>query len=189
MRQLSAREQTAIQTYTLKRLLSEAMAASPGKATLIDGPALINQLSRYTAKQQERLLGPGVAADLRELGNDLQFLFPKQGIQYGTSQSEVSVTSKSFFNPLALHKRLTWYVSAYITDQPQVLHWFADIHRADPALFRALIPGFGSWIVNSATSGPGHGRAQTPGTNRTGPLPPSPQPGEGGGGSGTGGPQ
>lgn len=151
---LNPDERSAVQVYNLKNLFSSAMEVQPNRTQMVNGAELAKQLRKYPEAQQDLLFPYGMASDLRQLGKDLEFLFPSRALGAGESQTATSVTSKGFLNPFALHKRVTWYVSGFITDQPMVLKWLADIHRRDPEAARMIMPGVGRWIVDSATRGP-----------------------------------
>lgn len=157
MAALNANERNSVHQYFLKRLFSRAMDETESRTPIINGDKLHAFLKQYTQKQQDLLLPYGMANDLQELGRDIKYLFPSvTGDEaFAGGQIAAGVTSKSYINPNALRKRIGFAISGWLTDRPAVLHWMADIHKKDPETAKMIMPGFGRWILNSASSGPG----------------------------------
>lgn len=157
MASLDPKERLAVQKFNLKNLLSAAMEETSAGTRQVSGTSIEKELAKYTEKQQDLLFPYGMAGDLRELAKDLRFMFPQSG-EYAESMTSMGVKSKGFFNPFALHKRVMWYLSGWLTDRPQVLHWFANLHARDPGAARQIMGGMSRWIANAALAGPSSGK-------------------------------
>ena len=157
MNAMSGAERKTVQQFNLKRLLSNAMEETTAGLRRVSGPSIEKELSKYSEKQQDLLFPYGMAGDLRELSKDLKFMFPQSG-QYAEPITAMNVKSKSFFNPMALHKRIGWFLSGWFTDRPQVLHWFANLHAKDPGLARKSMGTVARWVANAALMGPSGGK-------------------------------
>lgn len=160
MKSLTPTERRQVHVYNLKQLFASAMEETPAKTRSISGEKIHNYLAKLTEKQQDLLFPYGMASDLRNLGKDIRFLFPSKDLETGASMAAVSVTSKGFFNPFGLRKRIGWFVSGWLTDRPQVLSWFAQLHEKDPSTARQVMGAFGRWLINSEMAGPSGGKPQ-----------------------------
>lgn len=156
---LRPEQRQLVQQWAIKTMFQSALEETPERGVKVNGAALRKWTGQYTERQLDMLLGYGVAHDVLELGNDARFLFPDRAMGAGSSQAEVSVTSRGFFNPIGLSKRLSWYLTTLAVHQPQVLRWFAEVHQKDPGKARQLMGAFGRWAVNAESSGPGQSRA------------------------------
>lgn len=155
---LSPGERQEVQKYVITRMFGDVMETSAERAKEVKGDAIRSWLGRYTQDQLDAMMGYGVANDLARLGEKIAFVFPSKALEAGQSQAAVSVLNKGFFHPLALHKRMRWYMTNLIVHEPAVLRWFADISDKNPTAARVAGGMLGRWLVNSAMEGPGTGK-------------------------------
>ncbi|MDE2098995.1 MAG: hypothetical protein KGL39_17205 [Patescibacteria group bacterium] len=153
--QLSPVERQDVQLYTLMRMFSDTMGTTSERLKTVSGATIKNWLKRYTEEQQDALFGYGVAKDLARLGDQVNYVFRTDELATGGSMAAVSVTSKGFFHPLALHKRMQWLLTTLIVHQPKVLTWLADLSEHDPTMFRMMAGTMNRWLITAAMAGPG----------------------------------
>ena len=103
-----------------------------------------------------------MADSLRRLGDKINFVFPAATDQGAGSLAVNAVLNKNFFNPLALSKRVGWYASAWFTNRPAVLRWFADLAEKDPKAVETAMSATGRYLYNSAMTGPGRDKSKLP---------------------------
>lgn len=160
MASLTPQEQTEIHKYVVQKLFDEALELNSARQLVISGKKVRDFLSRYSPEQQNVILPYGMADSLKRLGDKINFVFPSLSGEIGNSHALAAnaVLTKSFINPLALSKRMSWYTSAWLTNRPAVLRWFADIAEKDPAAAEPAMSALGRYLYNDAMTGPGRKR-------------------------------
>lgn len=172
---MSPEERQTLHQYAIARLFNDVTETTPERLKTVKGDAIKGWLSKYTSEQQDALLGYGIANDLTRLGDKVNFVFRGDDLATGGSQAAVSVQSKGFFHPLALHKRMQWFFTTLVVHQPALLSWLADLSERDPTMFRLVANATNRWIATAAMTDP---RSGTPGMMSGGYPKPQTQPGQ-----------
>lgn len=155
MASLTAPERLEVHRYVMQKLFDEALELNPARQLTISGNKVREFLGRYSPEQQNVILPHGMADSLRRLGDKINFLFPSESGDWGGNLAVKAVLNRNFFNPLALSKRVGWYTSAWFTNRPAVLRWFADIAQKDPKAAETAMSATGRYLYNTAMTGPG----------------------------------
>lgn len=154
MMQLSPDERTEVHQFVVSKLFNDVLDKEHNLLKTVDGKAIKTWLSRYTQEQQDALLPYGLGNDLSRLGDKVAFVFPTDELAHGGSQAAVSVTSKGFFNPNALRKRLGWLWTTLAVHNQPVLTWLADLAERDPTAAKLVMGGMSRWMANAAMTDP-----------------------------------
>lgn len=162
MASLNPNEQREIHRYVMQKLFDEALELNPARQLMISGDKVRSFLGRYSPEQQNDILPHGMADSLRRLGDKINFLFPSVAEDFGGNLAVKAVLNRNFLNPLALSKRVGWYTSAWFTNRPAVLRWFADLAEKDPKAAETAMSAIGRYLYNSAMTGPGRDKSKLP---------------------------